>query len=120
MRNSETFEKLETFDDHVVLHLKSGKQLKSDILLWANGRSGNTEGLGLETAGLIPNHRGQLEVNQHFQTSQPHIYAVGDVIGVPALASAAYIQGRFAARHLGEGDLLVDGARRLLLLVRFP
>ncbi|HQX54042.1 MAG TPA: FAD-dependent oxidoreductase [Planctomycetaceae bacterium] len=48
------------------------------------------------------NHRGQLEVNEHFQATQPHIYAVGDVIGVPALASAAYIQGRFAARHLAE------------------
>ena len=103
MRNNETFEKLETFDDHVVMHLKSGKQLKSDIVLWANGRSGNTEGLGLENVGVKPNHRGQLEVNQHLQTTQPHIYAVGDVIGVPALASAAYIQGRFAARHLGEG-----------------
>ena len=103
MRNSETFEKLETFDDYVVMHLKSGKQLKSDILLWANGRTGNTEGLGLENVGVKPNHRGQLDVNQHLQTSQPHIYAVGDVIGVPALASAAYIQGRFAARHLGEG-----------------
>ena len=52
MRNSETFEKLETFDDHVVMHLKSGKQLKSDIVLWANGRSGNTESLGLENVGL--------------------------------------------------------------------
>ncbi len=104
IRHSETFERLETFDDHVVMYLKSGKQLKSDIVLWANGRSGNTEGLGLDKVGITPNHRGQLEVNQHFQTTQPHIYAVGDVIGVPALASAAYIQGRFAARHLGEGD----------------
>lgn len=104
IRNSESFERLETFDDHIVMHLKSGKQLKSDIVLWANGRSGNTESLGLDHVGITPNHRGQLEVNEHFQTTQPHIYAVGDVIGVPALASAAYIQGRFAARHLGEGD----------------
>jgi NAD(P) transhydrogenase len=104
IRNSETFDKLETFDDHVLLHLRSGKQLRSDILLWANGRTGNTDGLGLENVGIKPNHRGQLEVNAHFQTSQPHIYAVGDVIGVPALASAAYIQGRFAARHLNHGD----------------
>ena len=103
IRNNETFDKLETFDDHVVLHLKSGKQLKSDVLLWANGRTGNTDGLGLENVGLKPNHRGQLDVNENMQTSQPHIYAVGDVIGVPALASAAYIQGRYAARHLGEG-----------------
>ena len=104
IRNNETFEKLEAFDDHVVLHLKSGKQLKTDILLWANGRTGNTDGLGLDDIGVVPNHRGQIDVNDHFQTALPHIYAVGDVIGVPSLASAAYIQGRFAARHLGNGD----------------
>ncbi len=104
IRNNEAFERVETFDDHVVVHLKSGKTLKSDVLLWANGRSGNTEDLGLENIGLTPNHRGQIDVNEHFQTTQPHIYAVGDVVGVPALASAAYIQGRFAARHLGNGD----------------
>jgi NAD(P) transhydrogenase len=104
IRNNETFERVETFDDHVMVHLKSGKQLKSDVLLWANGRSGNTEGLGLENTGITADQRGQISVNEHFQTSQPHIYAVGDVIGIPALASAAYIQGRFAARHLGNGD----------------
>ncbi len=104
IRHNEAFEKLETFDDHVVMHLRSGKQLQSEVLLWANGRTGNTDGLGLENVGIQPNHRGQLEVNPHFQTSQPHVYAVGDVIGVPSLASAAYIQGRFAARHLGNGD----------------
>lgn len=103
IRNNEIFERIETFDDHVVLHLKSGKQLKTDVLLWANGRSGNTEGLALENLGITPNHRGQIDVNAFFQTAQPHIYAVGDVIGVPSLASAAYIQGRFAARHLGNG-----------------
>jgi len=102
IRHNETFDRLEAFDDHVVVHLKSGKQLKSDVLLWANGRTGNTEGLGLENTGIQPNHRGQLDVNENFQTAQPHIYAVGDVIGVPALASAAYIQGRYAARHLGD------------------
>jgi NAD(P) transhydrogenase len=102
IRHNETFHRLEAFDDHVVVHLKSGKQLKSDVLLWANGRTGNTEGLGLENTGIQPNHRGQLDVNENFQTAQPHIYAVGDVIGVPALASAAYIQGRYAARHLGD------------------
>lgn len=103
IRHNETFDRIETFDDHVVVYLKSGKQLKSDILLWANGRSGNTEDLNLASVGIIPNHRGQIEVNENFQTTQPHIYAVGDVIGPPALASAAYVQGRFAARHLGNG-----------------
>lgn len=104
IRHNEQFDRLETSDSHVMLHLKSGKQLKTDILLWANGRSGNSELLQLENVGLEANHRGQLEVNEHFQTAVPHVYAVGDVIGRPALASAAYIQGRSAARHLGSGQ----------------
>lgn len=104
IRNNEVFERLETCADHVVVHLKSGKQLKSDVLLWANGRTGNSDHLGLENLGIVPDERGQIPVNRHFQTSQPHIYAVGDVIGMPSLASAAYVQGRFAARHLGNGD----------------
>lgn len=103
IRHNEEFDHLETHDDHVVVHLKSGKQLKSDILLWANGRSGNTEDLTLQNVELTPNRRGQIEVNENFQSTQSHIYAVGDVIGPPALASAAYVQGRFAALHLGNG-----------------
>ena len=101
IRHNEEYDRLEAHPEHVILHLKSGKQLKSDILLWANGRSGNTDELNLSSIDLAPNHRGQLEVNRCFQTEQPHIYAVGDVIGPPALASAAYVQGRFAAQHLG-------------------
>lgn len=104
IRNNESFERVEAFDDHVNVHLKSGKQLKSDVLLWANGRTGNIEGLGLQNTGITGDERGQIAVNEHFQTSQSHIYAVGDVIGIPSLASAAYIQGRFAARHLGNAD----------------
>ena len=103
IRHGEAYEKVELLDDGVVLHLKSGKALKTDILFWAAGRTGNSEEMGLEAIGIQPNHRGQLEVNEHFQTHQPHIYAVGDVIGPPALASAAYTQGRYAARHLIEG-----------------
>ena len=96
---------MEPNDSGVIVHLKSGKKVRSDILLWANGRSGNTEELGLETIGVLPNHRGQIEVNEHYQTSQPHIYAVGDVIGYPSLASASYDQGRFAASHFcGDPD----------------
>ncbi|MCP4174914.1 MAG: Si-specific NAD(P)(+) transhydrogenase [Fuerstiella sp.] len=104
IRHNEVFDRIETFSDHVVVHLKSGKQLKSDILLWANGRSGNTEDLNLSNVSITPNHRGQIEVNENFQSVKPHIYAVGDVIGPPSLASAAYVQGRIAARHLGNGS----------------
>ena len=106
IRHNEVYQKVEGRDDGVVLYLKSGKQLKTDVLLWANGRTGNSEKLGLPEIGLVPNERGQIEVNEDFQTTHPHIYAVGDVIGWPSLASAAYVQGRFAATHLinGQGD----------------
>ena len=103
IRHNETYEKITGVDDGVILSLKSGKQLKTDVLLWANGRTGNTDDLGLETIGLVPNQRGQLDVNEDFQTSLAHIYAVGDVIGFPALASAAYVQGRYAASHCLQG-----------------
>ncbi|HEV7222631.1 MAG TPA: Si-specific NAD(P)(+) transhydrogenase [Pirellulales bacterium] len=103
IRHGEAYTQVELLEDGAVLHLKSGKQLKTDILFWAAGRTGNSEDMGLETIGIQPNHRGQLEVNEHFQTSQSHIYAVGDVIGPPALASAAYTQGRYAAQHLING-----------------
>jgi NAD(P) transhydrogenase len=99
LRHGEEYERAVGQDDGVVVYLKSGKQLKTDILLWANGRTGNTQDLGLETLGLVPNSRGQLDVNESFQTTLPHIYSVGDVIGFPALASAAYSQGRAAAMH---------------------
>jgi NAD(P) transhydrogenase len=83
--------------------------LKTDILLWANGRSGNTEGLNLESIGVSPNRRGQIVVNENFQTTCPNVYAVGDVIGFPSLASAAYMQGRAAATHfLGEATSMLS------------
>lgn len=100
IRHNETYEQIEGLDDGVVLSLESGKQLKTDILLWANGRSGNTEELGLECIGVTPTSRGHLRVNEAFQTECPTVYAVGDVIGFPALASAAYMQGRSAAHQL--------------------
>ncbi len=104
IRHNEEFQKLETMDDGVVLHLKSGKKLKADTLLWANGRAGNTQAMGLEMIGLKPDGRGQLSVNESYQTALPHIYAAGDVIGWPSLASAAYDQGRSAAAHLCNSE----------------
>ena len=80
--------------------LESGKTLRADALLYAVGRQGNTEGLRLEKAGLAVDDRGRLGVNEHFQTGVPHIYAAGDVIGFPALASTGMEQGRLAACHM--------------------
>lgn len=103
IRHNETYDSVEVLDDGVVLHGQSGRKLKSDVLLWANGRSGNTKGLGLEKLGIELNSRGQIEVNETFQSCLPHIYAVGDVIGPPGLASASYDQGRFSALHIAYG-----------------
>jgi NAD(P) transhydrogenase len=76
-----------------------GNLLEADILLYCVGRDGNTRDLGLDNIGIQPNDRGLLEVNEFFQTRYPHIYAVGDVIGYPALASTSAEQGRQAIRH---------------------
>jgi NAD(P) transhydrogenase len=103
IRHDEEFEAVETGDDEVVLRLKSGKRIRSDILLWANGRTGNTQDMGLEALGIAIDSRGNVAVNENYQSAQPHIYAVGDIVGFPALASAAYDQGRAAAAHIVEG-----------------
>lgn len=100
IRHREECQSVDPRDDGVVLHLKSGKQIKTDILLWANGRTGNSDDMGLESLGIQPDRRGYLSVNENFQTSLSHVYAVGDLIGFPSLASAAYVQGRSAAAHL--------------------
>ena len=104
IRNDETYEAVEPGDDGVVLHCKSGKKFKTDVLLWANGRTGNTHDMGLEAIGLAPNGRGQIDVNQSYQTALPHIYAAGDVAGPPGLASASYDQGRFVGAHIADGE----------------
>ena len=105
IRNNEEIDHLETHDDCVILHLKSGKKIKSDAILWSNGRSGNTESLNLEAVGLKANSRGQLKVDDTYCTEVENIYAAGDVIGWPSLASAAYDQGRCAAAFMvGDRD----------------
>ena len=104
IRNGETFETIEGTEDGVILHLESGKKMRADCLLYANGRTGNTDKLNLATVGLTPDSRGQLVVNQNYCTEVDHIYAVGDVIGYPSLASAAYDQGRFVAQAITTGE----------------
>ncbi|MBM7038662.1 Si-specific NAD(P)(+) transhydrogenase [Vibrio ulleungensis] len=105
IRNDETHDSIEGTNDGVIVHLKSGKKMKADCLLYANGRTGNTDKLQLDNVGLTPDSRGQLKVNNQYQTEVDNIYAVGDVIGYPSLASAAYDQGRFVAQAIGHGKL---------------
>jgi NAD(P) transhydrogenase len=82
--------------DRVVTHLASGKQLPSETVLYATGRQGATEGLGLETIGIEPDKRGRVAIDECFRTKLPHIFAVGDVAGPPGLAATAMEQGRIA------------------------
>jgi NAD(P) transhydrogenase len=105
IRHNEQFESLEAREHDVLLNLKSGRRIKSVLLLWANGRTGNTDGLNLEAVGIAPNQRGQIEVDEHYRTKVPGIYAAGDVIGPPALASAAYQQGSHVGSHILDGSI---------------
>lgn len=114
IRHGEQISRVETTDDSVVVHLESGKKMKADCLLWANGRTGNTADLNLENAGLKADGRGQLKVNDHYQTLVENIYAVGDVIGYPSLASAAYDQGRLAA------SAMIDNQSTAKLIADIP
>ncbi len=83
----------------VKIELASGKQIAADKVLYAAGRSGATASLNLEAAGVRPDDKGRLSVNRDYQTEVPNIYAVGDVIGFPSLASTSMEQGRHAALH---------------------
>jgi NAD(P) transhydrogenase len=93
-------------DVPVIISLSNGAVLKADMFLFAAGRNGNTKALKLENAGLMAGKRELIEVNENYQTVLPHIYAVGDVIGFPALASTSMDQGRMAVAHMFKaGDL---------------
>ncbi|KAF7599687.1 MAG: NAD(P)(+) transhydrogenase (Si-specific) [Candidatus Dactylopiibacterium carminicum] len=113
VRHNEEAARVIPQEDGVVLELKSNKRIKTDYLLWANGRQGNTDDMGLESLGIQPDKRGVIAVNENYQTALPHIYGVGDVIGWPSLASAAYDQGRHAAAHLVDGVYQSELAREI-------
>ena len=95
------------------VHLKSGTTIDAGALLAATGRSGNTEGLGLDQIGIEAERRGTMAVNGHYQTEIPHIYAVGDVIGFPALASTSMEQARVAMVHAFDLKYKTDVAHIL-------
>ncbi|SEQ68770.1 NAD(P) transhydrogenase [Amphritea atlantica] len=100
IRHNEVYEKVVADERGVTLTLRSGKMIRADAFLWCNGRSGNTDMLKLENIGLEANSRGQIEVDEHYRTKSEGIYACGDVIGWPALASAALDQGRAASSDM--------------------
>ncbi|MCH7662702.1 MAG: Si-specific NAD(P)(+) transhydrogenase, partial [Chloroflexi bacterium] len=86
------------------IHLASGKQIVSNKALYSIGRTGASRTLNLSNVGLQEDARGRIKVNENYQTEVPNIYAVGDVIGFPSLASTSMEQGRLAAAHAFEGE----------------
>jgi NAD(P) transhydrogenase len=99
LRLGEEVERIEPNGANTEVRLRSGKRFVTDMVLVSAGRVGATGGLQLERAGVTADDRGRIAVNEHFQTPVPHIYAVGDVIGFPSLASTSMEQGRHAAAH---------------------
>jgi NAD(P) transhydrogenase len=103
LRLNESVNRLESIEDEhgarVRLHLDSGKTIVAEKALYSVGRTGATSKLDLEEAGLAPDSRGRLVVDAHYRTEIPNIYAVGDVIGFPSLASTSMEQGRLAVCH---------------------
>jgi NAD(P) transhydrogenase len=104
LRLGEEVQTIETITDEehgerVKINLASGKQILTEMALYSIGRTGATKALNIETLKLETNKRGLLKVNEYFQTNVSNIYAVGDVIGFPSLASTSMEQGRLAACH---------------------
>ena len=98
-RFGETVTAVERYAKGTVTILESGKKIPADTVMYSAGRQGMTEGLNLAAAGLSADKRGRISVGKTFQTEVDHIYAVGDVIGFPALAATSMEQGRLAAHH---------------------
>lgn len=98
-RLGETVERVDADDHGTVTTLASGKKIPADTVMYSAGRQGATAELNLEAAGLTADKRGRIEVDKLFRTEVEHIYAVGDVIGFPALAATSMEQGRLATYH---------------------
>jgi NAD(P) transhydrogenase len=98
-RFGETVASVERYARGAIAVLASGKKIPAETVMYSAGRQGMTEGLDLEKAGIAADNRGRISVDGNFRTPVQHIYAVGDVIGFPALAATSMEQGRLAAYH---------------------
>jgi NAD(P) transhydrogenase len=98
-RFGERVASVEAHPGHAIALLASGKRIPADTVMYSAGRQGQTDDLDLAAAGLSADARGRITVDEFFRTTVPHIYAVGDVIGFPALAATSMEQGRLAAHH---------------------
>ena len=108
-RFGETVASVESHPEGAITVLRSGKKIPADTVLYSAGRQGMTDGLNLPAAGLTADERGRITVDEFYRTKAENIYAVGDVIGFPALAATSMEQGRLAAHHaFGEPVTVTD------------
>jgi NAD(P) transhydrogenase len=98
-RFGETVASVECRPEGAIAILRSGKKIPADTVMYSAGRQGMSDELRLDAAGLTADKRGRIVVDEYFRTTVPHIYAVGDIIGFPALAATSMEQGRLAAHH---------------------
>jgi NAD(P) transhydrogenase len=98
-RFGETVESVEARPEGAIATLRSGKKIPAETVMYSAGRQGMSDTLNLAAAGLSADDRGRISVDEVYRTAVPHIYAVGDVIGFPALAATSMEQGRVAAHH---------------------
>ncbi|MBY6066047.1 Si-specific NAD(P)(+) transhydrogenase [Leisingera aquaemixtae] len=109
LRLGSAVESIEDRGEHIEVILANGRHVRSEMLLFAAGRMGATAALNLDAVGLKTDHRGRISVDRKtYQTAVPHIYAAGDVIGHPSLASTSLQQGRVAACHALETPTLPE------------
>jgi len=119
-RFRETVSSVERHGESTLTHLKSGKRILADTVMYSAGRQGVTDGLALEAAGLSADKRGRITVDENFATEVPHIYAVGDVIGFPALAATSMEQGRVAAHHALDEPVRTLGSLQPIGIYTIP
>lgn len=109
LRLGSAIDRVEDAGEHVEVSLANGRHVRAELLLFAAGRMGATDSLGLAAAGIGTDHRGRISVDHKtYQTEVPHIYAAGDVIGHPSLASTSLQQGRVAACHALDTPTLAE------------
>ncbi|WP_433887915.1 Si-specific NAD(P)(+) transhydrogenase [Streptomyces sp. CA-111067] len=119
-RFGETVAAVERHPRGTLTILASGKKIAADAVMYSAGRQGLTDGLDLDKAGLTADKRGRISVDEHYRTAVPHIYAVGDVIGFPALAATSMEQGRLAAYHACGESVGVAGDAQPIGIYTIP
>jgi NAD(P) transhydrogenase len=119
-RFGETVESVQARPDGAIAMLRSGKKIPAETVMYSAGRQGMSDTLNLAAAGLAADDRGRIAVDEVYRTAVPHIYAVGDVIGFPALAATSMEQGRVAAHHACGEPLHVLGGLQPIGIYSIP